>query len=185
MLTGKTKHSVRNAKLAYAQDPEVCPVRAWTAYRTRLVTEHGEQWADPSTPAFVGIDRHGHITGGLVSDSVTRAVTRISKRAGVPIHWTGHSLRIGLASTGRKKGKDGIAIADQGVRGFVPKLSGFGLPHQAHELGALPPALASDMAQASPRMERSRPRVASHHPDEKDADTESNALRPAQLGFMQ
>jgi hypothetical protein len=27
---------------------------------------------------------------------------------------TGHSLRIGLASTGRKKGKDGIAIADQG-----------------------------------------------------------------------
>ncbi|MDX3772207.1 MULTISPECIES: hypothetical protein [unclassified Streptomyces] len=76
--------------------------------------EHGEQWADPSTPAFVGIDRHGHITGGLVPDSVTRAVTRISKRAGVPIHWTGHSLRIGLSSTARKRGRDGIAIADQG-----------------------------------------------------------------------
>ncbi|MCX4538144.1 hypothetical protein [Streptomyces sp. NBC_01669] len=30
------------------------------------------------------------------------------------VHWTGHSLRIGLASTGRKKGKDGITIADQG-----------------------------------------------------------------------
>ncbi|MGW3601152.1 hypothetical protein [Streptomyces sp. NPDC005167] len=43
VLTGKTKHSVRNAKLAYAQDPEVCPVRAWTAYRIRLVAEHGEQ----------------------------------------------------------------------------------------------------------------------------------------------
>ncbi|MFI5635505.1 integrase [Streptomyces sp. NPDC051664] len=114
VLTGKTKHSVRNAKLAYAQDPAVCPVRAWTAYRTRLITEHGEQWADPSTPAFVGIDRHGHITGGLVPDSVTRAVKRISKRAGVPIHWTGHSLRIGLASTARKRGRDGIAIADQG-----------------------------------------------------------------------
>ncbi|MCX4971103.1 hypothetical protein OHA98_41595 [Streptomyces sp. NBC_00654] len=47
-------------------------------------------------------------------DSVTRAIKRISPRAGVPIAWTGHSLRIGLASVGRKKGKDGIAIADQG-----------------------------------------------------------------------
>ncbi|WP_329166939.1 integrase (plasmid) [Streptomyces sp. NBC_01717] len=114
VLTGKTKHSVRNAKLAYAQDPEVCPVRAWTAYRTRLVTGHGEQWADPSTPAFVGIDRHGHITGGMVPDSVTRPVKRISKRAEVPIHRTGHSLRIGLASAALKRGRDGIVIADQG-----------------------------------------------------------------------
>lgn len=47
-------------------------------------------------------------------DSVTRAIKRISERAGVPIHWTGHSLRIGLASVGRRNGKDGIAIADQG-----------------------------------------------------------------------
>ncbi|GGU44514.1 integrase [Streptomyces violascens] len=114
VLTGKTKHSVRNAKIPYAQDPELCPVRAYTAYRTRLVAEHGEAWADPSTPAFVGIDRHGHITGGMVPDSVTRAIKRISQRAGVPIHWTGHSLRIGLASEGRKQGRDGIAIADQG-----------------------------------------------------------------------
>ncbi|WP_346010556.1 integrase [Streptomyces sp. SID5910] len=114
VLTGKTKHSVRNAKIRYAQDPELCPVRAYTAYRARLVAEHGRQWADPSTPAFVGIDQHGHVTGGMVPDSVTRAIKRISKRAGVPIHWTGHSLRIGLASTGRKQGKDGIAIADQG-----------------------------------------------------------------------
>lgn len=114
VLTGKTKHSVRNAKIPYAQDPELCPVRAYVAYRTRLVAEHGQQWADPSAPAFVGIDQHGHITGGMVPDSITRAITRISERAGVPIHWTGHSLRIGLASTGRKQGKDGIAIADQG-----------------------------------------------------------------------
>ncbi|MEV8212054.1 hypothetical protein AB0P40_45005, partial [Streptomyces sp. NPDC079189] len=50
------------------------------ADRTRLVPEHGEQWADPSTPAFVGIDRWGHITGGMVPDSVTRAVRRIWSR---------------------------------------------------------------------------------------------------------
>ncbi|WP_406083390.1 integrase [Streptomyces virginiae] len=114
VLTGKTKHSVRNAEISYADDSEICPVRAWIAYRTRLVVEHGEQWAAPSTPAFVGIDQWGHITGGMGPDSVTRAIKRISTRAAVPIAWTGHSLRIGLASVARRKGRDGIAIADQG-----------------------------------------------------------------------
>ncbi|MFG3208083.1 integrase [Streptomyces sp. NPDC048192] len=114
VLTGKTKHSVRNAKIRYADDPEICPVRAYVAYRARLVDEHGPRWADPSTPAFVGIDRWGHVTGGVGPDSVTRAIKRISQRAGVPIAWTGHSLRIGLASTARRAGRDGIAIADQG-----------------------------------------------------------------------
>ncbi|MGQ4339922.1 integrase [[Kitasatospora] papulosa] len=114
VLTGKTKHSVRNAKIPYSDEGEICPVRAWTAYRTRLVAEHGPRWADPSTPAFVGIDQWGHVTGGMGPDSVTRAIKRISKRAGVPIAWTGYSLRIGLASVGRAKDKDAIAIADQG-----------------------------------------------------------------------
>ncbi|MFD0371129.1 integrase [Streptomyces sp. NPDC127114] len=97
VLTGKTKHSVRNAKIVYAHDPEICPVRAYVAYRARLVAEHGARWAEPSTPAFVGIDRWGRVTGGMVPDSVTRAVKRISTRAGVPVAWTGQSLRIGLA----------------------------------------------------------------------------------------
>ncbi|WP_411138009.1 hypothetical protein [Streptomyces sp. C10] len=114
VLTGKTKHSVRHAKIPYVENMEICPVRAWIAYRARLVAEQGERWAAPSTPAFVGIDRWGHITGGTGPDSVTRAIKRISKRAGVPIHWTRHSLRIGLASVARRKGRDAVAIADQG-----------------------------------------------------------------------
>ncbi|MGW8453803.1 integrase [Streptomyces niveus] len=114
VLTGKTKHSVRNAKIRYADDPEICPVRAWTAYRTRLAAEHGPRWTGPSAPAFVGIDQWGHVTGGMGPDSVTRAIKRISTRARVPIAWTGHSLRIGLASVARRNGHDGIAIADQG-----------------------------------------------------------------------
>ncbi|MEU6053176.1 hypothetical protein ABZ829_22430 [Streptomyces xanthochromogenes] len=114
MLTGKTKHSVRNAKIAYASDPVICPARAYLTYRARLVDEHGSQWADPTTPAFVGIDQWGHITGGMGPDSVTRAIKRISTRAGVPIAWTGHSLRIGMATAGRKKNKDSIVLADQG-----------------------------------------------------------------------
>ncbi|MFB7191619.1 integrase [Streptomyces sp. NPDC056230] len=114
VLTGKTKYSVRSAKIPYSDDAEICPVRAWTTYRTRLVAEHGPRWADPPAPAFVGIDRWGNITGSMGPDSVTRAIKRISARAGVPVAWTGHSLRIGLASVGRRNGKDGIAIADQG-----------------------------------------------------------------------
>ncbi|MEV3926448.1 MULTISPECIES: hypothetical protein [Actinomycetes] len=118
VLTGKTKHSVRNAKIPYARDPEVCPVRAFLAYRARLVTEHGAQHGHPSAPAFVGIDRWGHVTGGMGPDGITRAVKRISRRAGVPIDWTGHSLRAGLATESRKKGRDAVAIARQG--GWAP-----------------------------------------------------------------
>ncbi|MCX4971104.1 hypothetical protein OHA98_41600 [Streptomyces sp. NBC_00654] len=43
VLAGKTKHSVRNAKIRYADGAEIRPVRAYIAYRTRLVAEHGEQ----------------------------------------------------------------------------------------------------------------------------------------------
>lgn len=118
VLTGKTTYSVREAKIPYSQDPEVCPVRAWTAYRTQLVAEHGQHWANPSTPAFVGIHRSGRITGGMGPDSVTRAIKRISARAQVPIVWTGHSLRAGLATEGRKKGKDAVSISRQG--GWAP-----------------------------------------------------------------
>ncbi|MEU9102258.1 hypothetical protein [Streptomyces sp. NPDC048361] len=41
--------------------------------------------AGPSAPAFVGIDRWGHIAGGMGPDSVTRAIKRISRLVGVPI----------------------------------------------------------------------------------------------------
>ncbi|MEU7435719.1 tyrosine-type recombinase/integrase [Streptomyces sioyaensis] len=124
VLTGKTKHSVRNAKIPYATDPAICPVRAWIAYRELLVAEHGQRHARPDDAAFHWIDRHGNLRYtvdeggneryGLGPDGITRAIKRISVRAGVPIHWTGHSLRSGLASTGRRKGKDAVAIADQG-----------------------------------------------------------------------
>ncbi|MFI9031161.1 integrase [Streptomyces sp. NPDC053560] len=114
VLTGKTKHSVRDAKIPYGEDAELCPVRAWTAYRTRLAAEADPHWSRPAAPAFVGIDRWGRLTGGMGPDSVTRAIKRISARAGVPLAWTGHSLRIGLAVAGRKHGKDSVVIADQG-----------------------------------------------------------------------
>ncbi|MFE4915779.1 tyrosine-type recombinase/integrase [Streptomyces sp. NPDC056652] len=114
VLTGKTKHSVRSPKIPYASDPLICPVRAWIAYREALVAEGGSVHRSPTDSAFHWIDQHGNIRGPLGPDGVTRAIKRISGRAGIPIHWTGHSLRSGLASTGRRKGKDAVAIADQG-----------------------------------------------------------------------
>lgn len=114
ILTGKTKHTVRNAKIVRQRDDEVCPVRAWETYRDRLATEADPRWSTPEAPAFVGIDRWGNVTGGMGPDSVTRAIKRASDRAGVPIGWTGHSLRIGHASMARRNGADGVAIADQG-----------------------------------------------------------------------
>jgi len=114
ILTGKTKHSVRDAKILYQKDPEICPVEAWKAYRERLAAEAAPRWSLPDAPAFVGIHRSGRVTGGMVPDSVTRAIKRISVRAGVKLAWTGHSLRIGHASAARKNGRDAVVIADQG-----------------------------------------------------------------------
>ncbi|WP_244204182.1 tyrosine-type recombinase/integrase [Streptomyces africanus] len=114
ILTGKTKHSVRDAKILYQKDPEVCPVEAWKAYRERLATEADPKWSAPDAPAFIGIHRSGTVTGGMGPDSVTRAIKRISVRAGVKLAWTGHSLRIGHATTARQKGRDAVVIADQG-----------------------------------------------------------------------
>ncbi|QWA26898.1 tyrosine-type recombinase/integrase (plasmid) [Streptomyces sp. JCM17656] len=114
ILTGKTKHSVRDAKILYQKDPEICPVQAWKDYRERLAVEADPKWSAPDAPAFVGINRWGTVTGGMGPDSITRAIKRISVRAGVTLAWTGHSLRIGHASAARQKGRDAIAIADQG-----------------------------------------------------------------------
>ncbi|MFB7795164.1 hypothetical protein ACFC0R_33905 [Streptomyces sp. NPDC056086] len=52
-------------------------LQTWPVTAAELVAEHGVQWA--------AIDRWGHITGGMGPDPVTRAIKRISNRAGVPI----------------------------------------------------------------------------------------------------
>lgn len=117
ILTGKTKWSVRQPAIPYAKDPDVCPVLAWTAWREALLAID-ERYADPADPAFHAIDRWGHVGGAMSPDAVTDAIARVAERAGVPLRWTGHSLRSGLASEGRNAGKDSVAIARQG--GWAP-----------------------------------------------------------------
>ncbi|MGP3685231.1 tyrosine-type recombinase/integrase [Streptomyces sp. IBSNAI002] len=118
ILTGKTVHSVRGAAIPYAKDPEVCPVLAWMAWRERLTAETGDRFTSPTDPAFHAIDRWGNVGGAMAPAAVTDAIGRIGKRAGVPLRWTGHSLRAGLATEARRNGADAITIAAQG--GWAP-----------------------------------------------------------------
>lgn len=113
VVTGKTKRSVRTVAIPYNNDePAVCAARAWLSW----LEVYGED--SPSAPAFPRIDRWGHIGGAMTPDSITAAVTRVARRSGVPIRWTGHSLRSGLATESRKNGKDAVVIAKQG--GWAP-----------------------------------------------------------------
>lgn len=113
VVTGKTRRSVRTVAIPYNNDePEVCAARAWQRWlEVRGTTEL-------IAPAFPRIDRWGHIGGAMAPDSITTAVARVAQRSGVPIRWTGHSLRSGLATEGRKNGKDPVNIAKQG--GWAP-----------------------------------------------------------------
>lgn len=113
VVTGKTKRSVRTVAIPRNDaDPTICAARAWE----RWLAMYGA--TSPKAPAFPRIDRWGHIGGPMAPDSITAAVTRIAKRSGVTIRWTGHSLRSGLATEGRKNGKDPVNIARQG--GWAP-----------------------------------------------------------------
>lgn len=113
VVTGKTERSVRTVAIPYNHDePTLCAVRAWLRWHEAYAT------TDPARPAFPRIDRWGNIGGAMSPDAVTAAVTRIARRSGIPMHWTGHSLRSGLATESRRNRKDALVIAQQG--GWTP-----------------------------------------------------------------
>lgn len=113
VVTGKTARSVRTVSIPYNTDePAVCAVRAWQRWAEVYGT------SSPRRPAFPRIDRWGNIGGAMAPDSVTAAVARVAQRSGVPLRWTGHSLRSGLATESRRNGKDALVIAQQG--GWAP-----------------------------------------------------------------
>jgi integrase len=113
VVTGKTRRSVRTVAIPYNNDESaICAARSWLRWAEAYGT------SKPQLPAFPRIDRWGNIGGAMAPDSITAAVARVAQRSGVPIRWTGHSLRSGLATEGRKNGKDPLAIAKQG--GWAP-----------------------------------------------------------------
>lgn len=112
----KTKE--REVAVPYGSNPATCPVRAWRAW-----SEAAELGGD--SPAFLRIDRHGRVLGGLSGAAAGEVITRAHERAQAADRkaaerrgeeftgkrMTGHSPRAGLATTARQKGKSLEAIS--------------------------------------------------------------------------
>lgn len=88
----------RDVEVDYANDPDVCPVRAWQAWKEAAQLTEG--------PAFRSVDQWGNLgTRRLSPDAVRLAVTRAGAQAGVRVKLTGHSMRSGFITASAKAGK--------------------------------------------------------------------------------
>lgn len=92
------KRPARDVPVAFGEHAVTCPVRLWLAWREVLGRTDG--------PAFVPVSEDGKLgTRRLSPDGCRIVVTRAAQRAGLDTRLTGHSMRRGLVTTGRKKGK--------------------------------------------------------------------------------
>jgi integrase len=82
----------RPVGIPYGSNPATCPVRALEAWRAAAAIADGA--------LFRGVDRHGRLLPGRLSDrAVARVVQRAAAAAGLdPARYAGHSLRAGLAT---------------------------------------------------------------------------------------
>ncbi|MGW9242549.1 tyrosine-type recombinase/integrase [[Kitasatospora] papulosa] len=88
----------RDVEVDYAENPDLCAVRAWQAWKEAAGIEQG--------PAFRSVDQWGHLgTARLSANAVRLAVTRSAARAGVDVKLTGHSMRSGFITASTKAGK--------------------------------------------------------------------------------
>lgn len=101
-----SKTDPRTVPVPYGRNPETCPVRAWNAWRTAAgITE-------PDRHAFRRIHHTGAVQPqGLTPQRAGDLITAAGLRAGVEELFTGHSVRSGMATEARRKGKDRKAIA--------------------------------------------------------------------------
>lgn len=88
----------RTVPVAFGEHAATCPVRLWITWREALGRTTG--------PAFVPVDEVGRLGERRLSpDGCRIAITRAAQRAGLETRLTGHSMRAGLVTTARKKGK--------------------------------------------------------------------------------
>jgi site-specific recombinase XerD len=82
----------RKVGIPYGSNPTTCPVRALRAWLEAATIADGS--------LFRGVDRHGRLLPGRLSDrAVARVVQRAAAAAGLdPAKYAGHSLRTGLAT---------------------------------------------------------------------------------------
>lgn len=88
----------RDVVVAFGEHAATCPVRLWLTWHAKLGRTTG--------PAFVPVDETGRLGERRLSpDGCRIAITRAAQRAGIETRLTGHSMRAGLVTTARKKGK--------------------------------------------------------------------------------
>ena len=79
------------------EHPDTCPVRAYKNWLHAAGITTGV--------VFRGISRHGKLLGSLSDRGVARAVKHAAELAGLdPAHYSGHSLRAGLATSAASAG---------------------------------------------------------------------------------
>ena len=101
-----SKTEPRTVAVPHGKNPETCPVLAWNAWRTAA------HITDPDRHAFRRIHHTGAVQPqGLTPQRAGDIITAAGLRAGVEELFTGHSVRSGMATEARRKGKDRKAIA--------------------------------------------------------------------------
>jgi integrase len=97
----------RKIGVPYGANPATCPIRALRAWLTAAGITEG--------PLFRGLNRHGQILPGRLSDkAVARVVKARAEQAGLdPARYSGHSLRAGLATSAAAAGVPERVIANQ------------------------------------------------------------------------
>lgn len=97
----------RKVGIPYGSNPATCPVRALLAWLEASGVEAG--------PLFRGLNRHGQLLPGRLSDrGVARVVQRQAEAAGLDAaRYGGHSLRAGLATSAAAAGVSERAIMAQ------------------------------------------------------------------------
>ena len=106
---GKTDQTGKGRRIGvpYGGHEETCPVRAMLAWLDASGIERGA--------LFRKVNRHGQLEGErLTGRSVALVVKRSLRAAGInPKHFSGHSLRAGLATAAAIAGVDERAIQEQ------------------------------------------------------------------------
>lgn len=101
-----SKTEPRTVAVPYGTNPATCPVRAWKAWQAAA------QITDPDRHAFRRIHHTGAVQPqGLTPQRAGDLITGAGLRAGFEDLFTGHSVRSGMATEARRKGKDRKAIA--------------------------------------------------------------------------
>ncbi|MGA5424961.1 site-specific integrase [Streptomyces lavendulocolor] len=101
-----SKTEPRTVPVPYGSSAATCPVRAWHAWRDAAGI------TDPDRHAFRRIHHTGAVQPhGLTPQRAGDIITAAGLRAGFEELFTGHSVRSGMATEARRRGKDRKAIA--------------------------------------------------------------------------